>query len=164
MGDTPDPPHCAHSCRWVRTQSTLDSSGFEPRGARPPPRGYVCDRDNSHDLASYQPACHRGGYLGGCLSVSGRFARQPVCDALLAERHNKLRARQSSFGREVAPHGCHGIAQRMAIIRPQHSLSIRGCRESLFFSRSPGTGSPVIVIPRSGYDSGDQAARNLVCG
>ena len=54
---------------------------------------------------------------------SRRHTRHQVCDALFAQRNNKLRPRKPLSGRAVAADGCFGGVERA--VRADHRLSVR---------------------------------------
>ena len=55
----------------------------------------------------------------------GRAARQPVSDALLAQRDDDLRSRESVSEDSMAVDGCFGGTEWNAVIRADHSFSLR---------------------------------------
>src|SRR5271157_2570041 len=82
-------------------------------------------------LVGYRTARYRGGHLGHRLPASRRPTRHQVCDALFAQRNDKLRPREPLFGRTMATDGCFRGAERDASIRADHRLSVRHDSEDL---------------------------------
>ena len=63
--------------------------------------------------------------------ASRRSTRHQVCDALFAQRNDKLRPREPLSGRAMATDGCSGGAKRDASVRADHRLSVRHDSEGL---------------------------------
>src|SRR5208282_4031819 len=82
-------------------------------------------------LLAYRTARNRGGHLGRRLPASRRPTRHQVCDALFAQRNDKLRPREPLSGRAMATDGCSGGAERDASVRADHRLSVRHDSEGL---------------------------------
>jgi hypothetical protein len=68
-------------------------------------------------LVGYRTARDRGGHLGHRLLASRRPTRHQVCDALFAQRNDKLRPREPLSGKAMATYGCSGGSERDASVR-----------------------------------------------